>query len=108
MEEVGMKKGIASIFAVCFAAVVMGCGSGEDAETAAPEAATDARKAAESVVSEVAPDADEKASAQCLKLDARKAWAEALEPCIEATKEKPKDLRIQHALQRARAAAEQE
>jgi hypothetical protein len=56
----------------------------------------------------VASDADDEASAQCLKLDARKAWAEALEPCIEATKEKPRDLRIQHALQRARAAAEQE
>ena len=103
-----MKKWIALAFAACIAAAVMGCGSGEDTETAAQEAATDVPKAAESVVSERVPDADDKASAQCLKLAARKEWAEALEPCIEATQEKPRDLRIKHALQQARAASKQE
>jgi hypothetical protein len=43
----------------------------------------------------------------CLDLASRRDWANALDPCTRAANELPDDLRIQHALQQAQAAAGQ-
>jgi hypothetical protein len=43
----------------------------------------------------------------CLEIAGRRDWANALEPCTRAASERPDDLRIEHALQQAQAAAGQ-
>jgi len=78
--------------------LAISCGSGE--EKAAPGSAAMGEVAA--------PSAGKSDAVQsCLELAGRRDWAKALEPCTRAANEMPDDLRIQHALQQAQAAAGQ-
>jgi hypothetical protein len=99
---------------IAMAALLLGCGGGDEtpaadaatsaaAETPAPAPPMEAPKAAaEAPVVAATPD---DASKQCLALAAQQKWSEALEPCTKAAEQYPTDLRIKHAVQQAQAAA---
>jgi len=101
-----------------------GCGAAEDAADAAGDAAgsamdaaddaadeatagaKDMSKSAESALRDVAAGAGGDAVTRCLGLAAKEQWIDALDPCTEASNKNPDDMRIKHAVQQARAAAE--
>ena len=97
--------------AIGMAALTLACGGSDDGTTAQapPSEATTETEAAKAPAAEAetpdvaAPPQD--AAKQCLALAAQQKWSEALDPCRQAAKEQPTDLRIKHAVQQAEAAA---
>jgi len=118
-----MNRWIAILGAALMLAA-FGCGAAEDAADSAEHAAGNAMDAAGdaagkaaaagkemtesagSALRDVAAGAGGDAVTRCLGLAAKKQWSDALEPCTEAANKNPDDLRIKHAVQQARAAAE--
>jgi len=113
-----MKRSLTLAGIAIATVMLLACGGGDDKVAApAPEAAAPERSAAAKpppVAAEVpaaaevppAAAAPEDVTKQCLALAAQQKWTEALEPCTEAAKAYPTDLRIKHAAQQAQAAAE--
>jgi hypothetical protein len=113
MEEYAMKRSFTAT-GLAIAGLLLACGGAdeqpaaqvqEDASAVAdtpPAAAPSAEAPAEPPAVAAAA---EDASKHCLALAAQMKWGEALEPCTQAAKQYPTDLRIKHALQQAEAAA---
>lgn len=117
MKQLLMFAGIA------ITGLMLACGAGEDktastapAGTANPSTAaapsnTDtpdvaaAPAAAANTPDVAAPPPAGDAVTRCLALAAQQKWTEALDPCTQASTERPTDLRIKHAVQQAQAAA---
>jgi len=103
-------------------AMTLACGGGDDktmseappVDAAAPAAEAPAAPTKTPVAEAPAPPAEAPAVAEapvdatksCLALAAQQKWSEALEPCTQAAKDHPTDLRVKNAVQQAQAAAE--
>jgi hypothetical protein len=74
-----------------------------DTAAAAKETASEAAAAAGAAAAELVEDP----IAKCSELAAQGAWGEALEVCTKAHEADPDNLAIEHALQQAKAAAQQ-
>jgi len=121
MEGYIMKRFVTAA-AIAVPALLLACGGGEDKTAAQPpesaakapatQAAAPKASAAPQAASPAAPEpaaaapAEEDAKTRCLALAAQMKWSEALDPCTQAAKAHPTDLRIKHAVQQAQAAAE--
>lgn len=108
---------------IAITGLTLGCGGGEDktasqapsaeppaAAAQAPAPAAKPSNMAAEAPAAAAPTPDVAAAPQdavtrCLALAAQQKWSEALDPCTQAAKERPTDLRIKHAVQQAQAAA---
>lgn len=96
--------------------LTLACGGSDDqtaSKTPPVEAAAPVAKAPTSAPAPAAPEktpdvaaAPEDATKRCLALAAQQKWSEALDPCTQAAKDHPTDLRVKHAVQQAQAAAE--
>lgn len=113
---------IATVAGLAITVLTLACGGSNEneaaqapetaAETTAPETAAAKPPAPQAAAPTppaetppvAAPPMD--ATKQCLALAAQQKWSEALDPCTQAAKEHPTDLRIKHAAQQAQAAAE--
>lgn len=93
-----------AITGIAMTGFTLACGGGED--EIASQAPADAGKAP--AASAKMPDvsaAPQDPVKECLALAAQQRWSEALDPCTQAAKARPTDLRIKHAVQQAQAAA---
>jgi len=105
-------KGSIAAAGIAMAALLLACGSGNDETAAQPAEATTETAAKTPAARPDAPAetppvaaAPADATKQCLALAAQQKWSEALEPCTQAAKDHPTDMRIKHAVQQAQAAA---
>ena len=75
----------------------------QDAAAAAAETASEAKQAASDAAASLTDDP----IARCSELAAKGAWSEALDVCTKAHQADPDNMAVEHALQQAKAAAEQ-